>query len=57
VDGHIRPTWAGDVSPALTGAAQEKPVAVTPPTVTILRGFKPQAGGKEIAEPVTVKSA
>jgi pilus assembly protein CpaB len=54
VDGHIRPTWAGDVSPALTGAAQEKPVAVTPPTVTILRGFKPQ--GREVADPVTVKS-
>jgi pilus assembly protein CpaB len=53
VDGRIRPTWAGDVSPALTGAAQEKPVAVTPPTVTILRGFKPQ-GGKEPAEPVVV---
>jgi pilus assembly protein CpaB len=55
VDGHIKPTWAGDVSPALTGAAQEKPVAVTPPTVTILRGFKVQNGGKEPAEPVTVK--
>jgi pilus assembly protein CpaB len=54
VDGHVRPTWAGDVSPALTGAAQEKPVAVTPPTVTILRGFKAQ--GREAAEPVTVKS-
>jgi pilus assembly protein CpaB len=56
VDGHRIPaTWAGDVSPALTGAAQEKPVAVTPPTITILRGFKPQSGGKEIAEPVTVR--
>jgi pilus assembly protein CpaB len=54
LDGRIKPTWAGDVSPALTGAAQEKPVAVTPPTVTILRGFKPQ-GSKEIAEPVTVR--
>jgi len=54
VDGHIRPTWAGDVSPALTGAAQEKAVAVTPPTVTILRGFKPK-GEKEIAEPQIVK--
>ena len=53
VDGHIKPTWAGDVSPALTGAAQEKPVAVTPPTVTVLRGFKPQ--GREVADPVTVK--
>ena len=56
VDGqHIKATWAGDVSPALTGAAQQKPVAVTPPTVTILRGFKSQAGGKEPAEPVIVK--
>jgi pilus assembly protein CpaB len=55
VDGRIKPTWAGDVSPALTGAAQEKPVAVTPPTVTILRGFKVQNGGKEPAEPVIVK--
>jgi pilus assembly protein CpaB len=54
VDGRIRPTWAGDVSPALTGAAQEKPVAVTPPTVTILRGFKIQ-GNKEPADPVIVK--
>jgi pilus assembly protein CpaB len=56
VDGqHIKATWAGDVSPALTGAAQEKPVAVTPPTITILRGFKPQAGGKERAEPEIIK--
>jgi pilus assembly protein CpaB len=55
VDGRIKPTWAGDVSPALTGAAQEKPVAVTPLTVTILRGFKPQAGNKERAEPEIIK--
>lgn len=41
VDGHVRPTWAGDVSPALSGAAQEKPVAVTPQPVVILRGSKP----------------
>ena len=41
VDGHVRPTWAGDVSPALLGAAQEKPVAVTLPPVVILRGSKP----------------
>jgi pilus assembly protein CpaB len=54
VDGHVRPTWAGDVSPALTGAAQQKPVAVSPPTVTILRGFKSQ-GGREAAAPETVK--
>jgi pilus assembly protein CpaB len=54
VDGHIKPTWAGDVSPALKGAAQEKPVAIPAPPVTVLRGFKPQS--KEIAEPVTVKT-
>jgi len=53
VDGHVRPTWAGDVSPALTGAV-EKPVVTEPQTVTILRGFKPQ-GGKERAEPEIVK--
>ena len=44
VDGHVRPTWAGDVSPALTGAAAERPVAITPAPVTIIRGVKPQAG-------------
>ena len=55
LDGHpVKATWAGDVSPALTGAAQQKPVAVVPPAVTILRGFKIQ-GGKEPAEPVIVK--
>jgi pilus assembly protein CpaB len=54
VDGRIKPTWAGDVSPALTGAAQERPVAVTPPTVTILRGFRSK-GDKEVADPVIVK--
>jgi pilus assembly protein CpaB len=41
VDGYVKPTWAGDVSPALMGAAQEKPVAVTPSPVVILRGTKP----------------
>jgi pilus assembly protein CpaB len=40
VDGHIRPTWAGDVSPALTGAAVEKPVAVTPRPITVFHGNK-----------------
>jgi pilus assembly protein CpaB len=54
LDGRIRPTWAGDVSPALSGASQERPVAVVKPTITILRGFKPQ-GNKETAEPVIVK--
>jgi pilus assembly protein CpaB len=56
VDGQrVKATWAGDVSPALSGAAQEKPIAVVKPTITILRGFKIQGGGKEPAEPVIVK--
>jgi Flp pilus assembly protein CpaB len=56
VDGHVPATWAGDVSPALTGAAQERPTAILPPTITILRGFKIQGGsGKEPADPVIVK--
>jgi pilus assembly protein CpaB len=36
----IKPQWAGDVSPALAGAAQAKPVAVVPPTVQVFRGSK-----------------
>jgi pilus assembly protein CpaB len=56
VDGQrVKATWAGDVSPALSGAAVDKPIAVVKPTVTILRGFKPQAG-KERAEPEIVKT-
>jgi pilus assembly protein CpaB len=43
VDGHIRPTWAGDVSPALTGAAVEKPVAVTPRPITVFHGNKAES--------------
>jgi len=35
---HIKPKWAGDVSPALYGAAQEKPVALTPPPVQVFHG-------------------
>ena len=46
VDGHVRPTWAGDVSPALLGAAVEKPTAVTPPPVTVFHG-----GSREIVKP------
>ena len=42
LDGRIKATWAGDVSPALSGAAQAKPVAVVTPAVTIFRGTKPQ---------------
>jgi pilus assembly protein CpaB len=46
VDGHVRPTWAGDVSPALMGAAVEKPTAITPPPVTVFHG-----GSREIVKP------
>src|SRR6266481_2505121 len=42
LDGRVKATWAGDVSPALSGAAQEKPIAVVAPAVTIFRGIKPQ---------------
>jgi pilus assembly protein CpaB len=52
VDGHVRPTWAGDVSPALTGAAQERPVAVIPPPVTVLRGRKPHRDSEGTAETI-----
>ena len=34
----IHPKWAGDASPALIGAAQEKPIAVAPRPVVVLRG-------------------
>jgi len=34
----IKPQWAGDVSPALLGAAQEKPVALAPVPIMVLRG-------------------
>jgi pilus assembly protein CpaB len=43
VDGRIKPTWAGDVSPALTGAAVEKPVAVTPRPITVFHGTKTES--------------
>ena len=55
VDGHVKPTWAGDVSPALMGAAQEKPVAVTPPPVVILRGSKPLRDHEPVTEIVEQK--
>jgi pilus assembly protein CpaB len=54
VDGaRVKATWAGDVSPALSGAAVEKPVAVVKPTITILRGIKPhtEAAPPEIIKP------
>ena len=43
----IEPTWAGDVSPALFGAAQEKPTALKPDTIHIIRGDK----AREILKP------
>jgi len=36
----IKPTWAGDVSPALGGAIPEKVVPAERPTVEIIRGSK-----------------
>ena len=56
VDGRIRPTWASDVSPALTDAAAIKPTALEKPTITILRGFKVMTGGREPADPVIIKA-
>jgi pilus assembly protein CpaB len=55
VDGRVRPTWAGDVSPALLGAAQERPIAVTPPPITILRGSRPQQGHEPQTESIERK--
>jgi len=34
----VKPQWAGDVSPALTGAIVEKPVAVAPLPVVVFHG-------------------
>jgi len=39
----IKPKWAGDVSPALSGAAQEKPVALAPLPVQVFHGSKSEA--------------
>jgi len=36
----IKPTWAGDVSPALGGAMPEKAIPAERPTVEIIRGSK-----------------
>jgi pilus assembly protein CpaB len=41
----VKPKWAGDASPALTGAMVEKPVAVTPPAVTVFHGAGKEGGG------------
>jgi pilus assembly protein CpaB len=40
----VKPTWAGDVSPALYGAAQEKPLALTPPSVQVFHGAGKEQG-------------
>jgi pilus assembly protein CpaB len=37
-DEPVKPKWAADASPALIGAAQEKPTAVTPKPIVVLRG-------------------
>ena len=42
---HVKPKWAGDVSPALYGAALEKPVALTPPPVVVFHGAGKEGGG------------
>ena len=44
--GNVKPTWAGDVSPALSGAKPpEKSVAVQPPPVAIIHGS--QGGSRQ----------
>jgi pilus assembly protein CpaB len=52
---HVKPQWAGDVSPALLGAAQQKPVALTPPPVEVLRGTRQYTGGSQFKDRETVK--
>ena len=42
---HIQPKWAGDVSPALYGAAEPKPVALAAPTVQVFHGAGKEGGG------------
>ncbi len=39
----VKPTWAGDVSPALGGAMPEKTVTVQQPPVEVVRGSKREA--------------
>jgi pilus assembly protein CpaB len=41
----IQPKWAGDVSPALYGAAEPKAVALTPPTIQVFHGAGKEGGG------------
>jgi pilus assembly protein CpaB len=44
----IEPQWAGDVSPALLGAAQQKPVAIAPRPIMVLRGTAAAHAGEEL---------
>ena len=44
----IKPQWAGDVSPALFGAAQEKPIALAPRPIMVLRGGVSAHAGEEL---------
>lgn len=41
----IKPKWAGDASPALSGAAVEKPVALAPLPVQVFHGAGKEGGG------------
>src|SRR6266550_2593236 len=43
----IHPKWAADASPALIGAAQEKPTALAPKTIMVLRGGLAGRAGEE----------
>jgi len=43
----VKPQWAGDVSPALFGAPQEKPVALHPTPIMVLRGGGEKNGGSQ----------
>jgi pilus assembly protein CpaB len=45
---HVKPTWAGDVSPALYGAAELKPVAVTRPPVQVFHGAGKDGQGTNV---------
>jgi pilus assembly protein CpaB len=48
----VKPTWAGDVSPALYGAAQDKPIALVPLTVQVFHGAGKDGGGNTRIETV-----
>jgi pilus assembly protein CpaB len=48
----VKPKWAGDVSPALYGAALEKPVALIVPTVQVFHGAGKENQGNIRSETV-----